>query len=46
MIKKYTIVIRGHKTIFAQSEKKAYELIDKDLEAIHPNFNLKTIAEL
>jgi hypothetical protein len=45
MIKQYTIMIRGHKTIFAESEKRAYELVDKDLEAIHPNFNLRTYVE-
>ena len=31
MIKKYFIPIRGHKTVFAKSEKEAYKIVDKDL---------------
>jgi hypothetical protein len=42
MIKKYFIPIRGHKTVFAKSEKEAYKIVDKDLETTHQNFNLKT----
>lgn len=45
MINKYTVMIRGHKTLFAKSEKEAYKLVDKDLKTTHPNFNLKTYVE-
>ncbi len=41
-MKQYFIPIRGHKKIIAESEKKAYELVDKDLEITHPSLNLKT----
>ena len=42
-MKKYFVPIRGHKTVFAQSEKDAYESVDKELDTYtHPNYNLKT----
>lgn len=40
---KYFVPIRGHKTVFAKSEKEAHEIVDKDLETYtHPTYNLKT----
>ena len=41
-MKQYFIPIRGHKKVFATSEKEAYQSVDKDLEITHPNLNLKT----
>jgi len=45
-MKKYTILIRGHKTVFAKDEKQATKLVDESIEHIHQNFNLKTHKEL
>lgn len=45
-MKKYTILIRGHKTVFAKNEEEAIKLVDDSLEHIHQNFNLKTHKEL
>tara|TARA_R110002012_G_scaffold254969_1_gene434134 strand:+ start:1659 stop:1796 length:138 start_codon:yes stop_codon:yes gene_type:complete len=45
-MKKYTIMLRGHQTVFAESEKKAMKIVEKDLSVIHPKFNLHTSAEL
>lgn len=42
MINKYFVPIRGHRTVFAKSEKEAYQSVEKDLEITHPNLNLKT----
>ena len=43
MMNKYFVPIRGHKTVFAKSEKEAHEIVDKDLETFtHPTYNLKT----
>ena len=41
-MKQYFIPIRGHKKVFAESEKEAYKAVDKDLKITHPNLNLKT----
>ena len=45
-MKKYTITLRGHQTVFAESEKKAIEIVEKDLSVIHPKFNLDTDVAL
>ena len=43
---KYTIMIEGHKTIFAKNEKEAFNFVDKQLNDLHSTFNLKTVAKL
>lgn len=45
-MKKFTILIRGHKTVFAKNEEEAIKFVDDSLEHIHQNFNLKTHKEL
>jgi len=45
-MKKYTIIISGHRHVLAESEKEAFKIVDKQLKHIHPKFNMKTIAEL
>ena len=42
---KYTIMIEGHKTIFAKNEKEAFDFVDKQLNEIN-HLNLKTVAKL
>ena len=43
---KYTIMIEGHKKVFAKSEEEAFKIVDAQLKTVHPSFNLKSIAEL
>ena len=43
---KYTVMIEGHKTIFAKNEKEAFDFVDKQLNDLHPTLNLKTVAKL
>ena len=45
-MKKYTITLIGYQTVFAESEKKAMEIVEKDLCVIHPKFNLHASVEL
>ena len=45
-VKKYTVMLRGHITVFADSEKKAFEIADKQIEPLHPKYNLSTHDEL
>lgn len=45
-MKKYTVIISGHKKVFAKSEKEAFKIVDAQLKTVHPSFNLKSIAEL
>tara|TARA_B100000965_G_scaffold404589_1_gene435829 strand:+ start:257 stop:397 length:141 start_codon:yes stop_codon:yes gene_type:complete len=42
MMNKYFVPIRGHRTVFAKSEKEAFKLVENDLGVTHPNLNLKT----
>lgn len=40
---KYFIPIRGHRTVFAESEEEAHKIVEKDLiKYTHPKYNLDT----
>ncbi len=40
-MKKYIVTFKGHKKVFAKSYDDAKQKVDRDLEFIHPNFNMK-----
>jgi len=43
---KYTVMIRGHKTVLAKDEQAALSFVEEALENIHDSFNLKVYKEL
>lgn len=45
-MKKYTIMIGGHRTVLAESKEQAIQFVKKDLESCHENLNLKAYGEL
>jgi hypothetical protein len=45
-MKKYTVIISGHKKVLARNEEEAFKIVDAQLKTVHPSFNLKSIAEL
>ena len=45
-MKKYTIIISGHRNVIAKDDKEAFKIVDQELKHCHTKFNLTTIAEL
>lgn len=45
-MKKYSISLRGHVVVFADSEKKAFEIVDEQLKNVPEKFNLSSYKEL
>ena len=45
-MKKYSISLRGHVVVFADSEKEAFKIVDCELKNIHQKYNLSSYKEL
>jgi hypothetical protein len=41
MTNKYIIRFKGYKTVYASSFDEAKKSVEKELDFIHPNFNIK-----